>query len=156
METVQRLVGSRSMRAIPIPIKNRVYPITRFIEHPKQSLPLCMWTAEKICKKIRVSSTRGNIYITLCSLYNTGLQTRSADLNLLCTAVNLNANRLYIGLPHFVCSSMRVADIATKVSTLTTNKTLCHNNTSLYHRFVEAIYLVHTKRSETTKAHTQR
>ncbi len=52
-------------------------------------------------------------------------------MNLLSTLTDLYTNGTNVGLPHLVGSSMRVADVAAEMSTLTTNITFCHDSTSL-------------------------
>lgn len=92
---------------------------------------------EKICgaKKVKKNSPshlRGGSLFSLCSFYFSGSQTRSADIHLLGSAVScLNLNRLYIGFPHFIGSSMGMTYIISEMSTFFANCALSHDSTSL-------------------------
>ena len=70
------------------------------------------------------------IFVWLRTLYTSGLQTGCTNIHFFRSAFCLNSDRLYIWFPHFRCSSMRVAYIVSKMSTLFTNSTFSHDCTS--------------------------
>ena len=60
-----------------------------------------------------------------------GSETFRADIHLLgIAAVDLHADALNVGIPDAVGSSMRMADVVTEMSALSTDFTLCHDHTS--------------------------
>ena len=66
----------------------------------------------------------------LSTLNESWSQARSTNVHFLRTALCLNSYRLHIWFPHFWWSSMRVAYIVSKMSTLFTNSTFSHDCTS--------------------------
>ena len=67
----------------------------------------------------------------LCSFNFAGSQARSTNVHFLSSTVYLNLYRFYIGFPHFARSSMGMAHVVSEMSTFFTDRTLCHDCTSL-------------------------
>ena len=67
----------------------------------------------------------------LCSFNFAWSQARSTNVHFLSSTVYLNLYRFYIGFPHFVRSSMGMAHVISEMSTFFTDRTLCHDCTSL-------------------------
>jgi uncharacterized spore protein YtfJ len=61
-----------------------------------------------------------------CALDFAGSQAMCANISMLRSTVNKNTNSLDIGFPHMIGSSMRMAHIIPKVSTLSTNGAYSH------------------------------
>ena len=67
----------------------------------------------------------------LCSFNFAGSQARSTNVHFLSSTVYINLYRFYIGFPHFARSSMGMAHVVSEMSTFFTDRTLCHDCTSL-------------------------
>jgi hypothetical protein len=63
---------------------------------------------------------------------SSALQARSTNIHFLGAAIHLAPYGFYIGFPHFVGPSMRMADFVPKMHTFSTNTALCHHCTSLH------------------------
>lgn len=59
-------------------------------------------------------------------LYFTGAKALCADIHLLDSAGNLDRYSLNIGVPDTIGSSMRMADVISKMSALAADITFCH------------------------------
>ena len=68
--------------------------------------------------------------IKLCALHSAGSLAACADMQLLASSIPLAFYVLNVGFPNSVGSSMRMADVVTEVSALTTNITFSHFRTS--------------------------
>lgn len=67
----------------------------------------------------------------LSSLYFAGLQAGSTYVHSLSCSVHLHSYRLYVGFPHLVSFSIRMAHCMSEVGTFLTDSAFCHDCTSL-------------------------
>ena len=63
----------------------------------------------------------------LSSLNLAAAKAGSANIHLMYAALRFDLDRLNVGLPNVIASSMRMAHIIAEVSSLFTNSTLCHD-----------------------------
>ena len=83
----------------------------------------------------------------LCALNSAGLQTCRANVQFLRCPVHCALHTLYICIPYMIRSSVRVADIVPKVSTLSANITSCHLQHLLLYQTLEYVSVTHPQRS---------
>ena len=72
-----------------------------------------------------------HIYMISGTLYLAAAQAAGADIHFAVALRRFDADGLHICSPHFIGSSMRMADIIAKIDRFTANCTFCHDHTSL-------------------------
>ena len=71
-------------------------------------------------------------FYRLGTLYGIASKTGSTYIESLGSTVNDTLYRLYVGLPHLIGTSMRMAHLDTEMSTLSAYCTLCHDQHLLF------------------------